>query len=396
MEPTLGRRFDDVREAAFATHELAHAQQQDAAPRTGLQRQRCKPRDPAALQLAQESVSLALRDPDANADQVIREVDALGGDAPEALRNLGTLEDEQRVKDIATHPGGRRILQRVRQAMEGGSVVDREQARRLGELLARYEAPAAKPTPDDEQALAKINGAIDGASAEQRARYRQPPLPLRLPVRLYETGREEVGGVYYDPSMLGKAGEATAAGQTYVATPRGKVGGREDVQFHAGFIRIGPPALSSPELIRSTLRHEHQHLLLHVERRHPDRVTNPVLLELRSQAATGQAATPDEELEVTSLHLVRDFDWLADGEVRVVLRYLAENLDHRAASRQFVDRAVTRIAAFAVGNETRRTRLLRLINAEAAEVRRQLASLVRALGPPRPHRPAPPPPPPTP
>jgi Domain of unknown function (DUF4157) len=357
--------------------------------RGGVRLHRCETRSPAALRQAQETVVLALGDPDANADQIIAQIEALGGDAPAVLRQVAALKNDQRLQDIATYPGGRRILERARQALEGGDVVDRQHARRLQELLARYQAPAARATAQDQRAIDNINAAVAGESAEQRALYQRPPHPLRLPIRLYERGREEIGGVYYDPGLPRDAARDGEAGVTYTATPRGMVGERTYLQFHAGYIRIGPLALTSPDSIRSTLHHEYQHYRLQVERARPEAATDPALLKLREEVATGAAAAkPDEELEVTSTQIVEDFDHLADAEVRTLLRYLATYLADPNASELFVKRAVDRIVAFVAGDEARRRRLLALIRAEGPSYRRMLERLVKALAPIRPTRPA--------
>lgn len=405
-------RPDTIEGEALLAHELAHTVQQaggasdqaqleqdaDAAAygtvatgraavraRTGLSLQRCS-KDVKKIQEVRGTIFAGLEDPDASADKIVAALDDLGGDAPGAVRQYA--KDPGILAAFARHEGGRRVLARMKSALADGDIEDRNiHAPAVQAVLDRYAAPAATPRPDERSAIDRINAAIAAETPERRALYARSPQPLRFPVRLYERGREEAGGVYYDPSMpkLGTSG-AGEAGVTYTEFPsRTTPEGVTTTKFVAGYIRLGPRALESDAYLRSSLYHEYLHYRLQLERREP--VVDPDLAQLRSDVMAkpkAPNADADEDLELTSKQVVDDFDRLGDSDIASILWYWG---DQRAAgSQRFRNRTLARLVEFAKADDARRLRLLKIIAAQGQERRRLLEPLRAALGALRPKR----------
>lgn len=304
-------------------------------------------------------ILLLLGNPDGNADAVIAKIDELYDNAPSALYRLGYFKDLTNAARLARYSGGRKILERAIAAFKKGGVAERVHGDEVQKLLDRYSAVAATPSEDEQKAIDTLNNAINGEDAAQLAIYKQGPMPLILPVRLYEYGREEVGGVYYDPHMPSDPKKGGAAGKTDRSNLTGSFGGTKYQHFHSGFIKIGSLALSSAPNARSTLYHEFLHYSFQRDRQ-LGRVTDPDMKQLQAdQAARAATRENDEHVEICTLQLVRDFDALSDAEVDQVLSYLADHMP--GANQRFIDRGVKRVTDFVTPDAKKQKRLLKLI-----------------------------------
>jgi hypothetical protein len=342
----------------------------------GLRLQRCD-RSDAELATIRDEIAPWLANPDAHADEILRALDDLNrAEALKVVNQLSALQDPSR---LAMYEGGRRVLEAVVAILMRGNVVEQMRGEELQAVLDRYAAGARTPTQDEGEALSRINSAISSDTADQLQAYAERP-PLHLPVQIYERGREVVGGVYYDPAMPAKPSSSGLAGQTETSHLSGTAGGSYEF-FHAGYIRLGPLAATSPEVARSILRHEHMHYRLQLQRN--ERIVDPDLSalqeDIRVRAAT---AEPDEEVEILSAQFAYNYAELSDDELRANLRYLGSSL--AGASTRFKERGIRRIVDFVRDDPVKQARLLRLIDAEGRADKARLSDLraaVAALAP---------------
>jgi hypothetical protein len=343
-----------------------------------LSRCRCEGKSTAELERAQRGIASRMGNPEANADKIIEIIDNLGSDADDVLITIGPIRDDSQANELAGSEAGQRILQRAIEALRNGNLYARSRADELEKILqARTSAPAPQVSPANQNAIARINAAIN--ADPRKTQYLQASLPLRLPVTIYRPDLEMSGGVYYDPSMPSTAAEGVDVGITYGAIWTSP---RYPTQFPLIYIRIGPLVLThTDEHIRSVMWHEFQHYKRVLEYRKPDveQSAESQALEQEYLAGTAGSVRPNMELEAISIQLRDYFDRLNDDEVKTTLRYFADNFVHARAQQGFKDAALQRITGTVSGDRKKQNRLLKLIQQLGPRRRRALAPLRNAI-----------------
>ena len=327
---------------------------QNALPnlRSGLRLQRC--RSQKEIDDTRNSITNLIGKPEANADEVIRNIDSLGGDASEVLMQIAYNRGNKAVNEtilnaLAGSEGGQKILEKMSQVLKKGDPIARSiVAPTIDTILkTRRSAAPAQLSQELKGIIDRITQAIDADSQRRKQYLEETKPPLRLPVKIYQSGQEMLGGVYYDPSMPtelpGDAGRTITSGSFRNPWQPGA-----HTQFPLVYIKLGPIALKySNNFISSVLWHEFEHYKQILEYRNLDTKTSTddrlKILEEEYSTVSPTESLPNSELEATSVQLSDDFERLTDDEVQAVLSYLADHMANAKAKQSFKDAAISRI-----------------------------------------------------
>jgi hypothetical protein len=298
-------------------------------------------------------------------------IDELGNDALAAVSATVpfTADSPKTVLDwLASSEGGRKVMRRAATVLAAGDAKNKAKAKEIEDALT---ARAAAPPPvaaNNQKAIDHLNKAID--IDPNKSRYTSATPPLKLPVQLYRAGMEEMGGVYYDPSMPstppGLAGDTAF---NYWSQTSGVC------QYPTIYIRLGPLAEKSfdDEYIRYNLFHEFQHYLRDLEFRKPESEKSAETKTLES----GAKNSADKETEAISIGMVTYFDKLSNPELSDIVWYLSTSLP--SADPNFRTAAIDRIRTAVAGDPKKQKRLLDVINKRPASDIAALDPLIKAI-----------------
>ncbi|HEX8185882.1 MAG TPA: DUF4157 domain-containing protein [Blastocatellia bacterium] len=364
--------------------------QRKALPRlrSGLQLRRCSAkssRTKEELTRAKDAIQELLGNPEINEVEIIKQIDALGGDAYTVLKATVPVVSERNVDILAASEAGQRILERISQALHDGDSQAEAQAKMIDLVLKRRRStPQQQPSQGQQQDLNRINAAINAESKSRLEQYQDRKtlmVPLRLPVQLHQPGMEMSGGVYYDRTMPviapGDAGLTIQSGWSIEGAP-----GQKSYSYPMVHIRLGPLALMhSDDYLRSVLWHEFQHYRRINEFRQPDTSQSEEsrTLEEEYRQPGGTAQHPNFEIEATSLQIAAYFDQVNDQELRSMLRYLADHMGNAKILTRFKDAAIERIRLVVKGDRKKQDRLINQIKALGSTDKAHLDDLRKAI-----------------
>jgi hypothetical protein len=317
--------------------------------RSGLQLRACTP----TAKQKQEAADL-LTNPSANQAAILKGIEDAGNDLPDILVDhpYFVAAGQDHLRHWARLPGAQTVLQTMADKLKGMSGTNATVVlSNLNPILAERTAPDLKRTPSEEAELAKIQAAIDAdpRKADYTDAKKLDP-PLRFPVKMYQSGREETSQVYYDPSLpRASTGAAGVTGGDFTGAV--KIEGKRSEIKVAPFVRIGPLALVSDEVIRSTMYHESLHYRTWAEQQ-KGAAGDPVALQIRGMASG--ARLPNEDMEILGQQ-VRDYGpKLTADEIGQLYWYMAAQLKTGTVVADIRDRAFDRAASAAADPAVRK------------------------------------------
>jgi hypothetical protein len=296
-------------------------------------------------------------------------------------------DGRQQLRSWATIPGAHAVLQHISDRLRAQGTSGDAIRSNVDAILAERTPSDADETDEEKEALKKLNAAID--ADPRKAEYTDPQKydpPLTFPVQLYRRGSEVGGQVYYDPNLsssLPKAGETGGGGKILL-----DIGPKHsEIQYYS-WIRLGPLALGSPELIQSSLYHEALHFRIGLEQK-KGAAGDPVARQLGGldnstvDAGTGRVTTraANEDTEVLGIQIRDDAARLSVDEIAGLYWYLAYQLRTGFVLQEFKDRCFDRIASAAAADPAVKTKLISALASSRLdkEDKKQLADLKTKL-----------------
>jgi hypothetical protein len=292
-------------------------------PKVSLRRKEADPQTNEILELLRNHIQ--------NYRQIMEKIRTLDKEKAKTLaKALST--NASFFEDLGGSNEGSEILISLWQAVSDDALLKGQ----IERALTQRGMPDTKPGQSAQAVLDRINNAIKQDS--KLIDYMSPPFPLRLPVTLYEPGKEREAHVYYDPAL-------SDSGLTPMRFQRIE----QKILLPILFIKLGPSALSSTDdYLRSILYHEYVHYkqALTLRKEESTLSKDEKSARLIIEGGASGRSDPDLEVEAYSKQLV-EYIYLEPDKAAHIIHMLCK---HAAGALQFQwEAAKKRIVLFVEG-----------------------------------------------